>query len=186
MPTKSSRRTRNWRASPIPSRTTCVRRCGTWSGYVNILLEDAPTLSTQNRRYMTKISDSARQMGILIDNLLAFSGMGRAAPVAGVGGHQRAGRGSARGSSHRKPRGCTVEWARRPAAEGARRPEPVQAGVDESAGQRAEILAQTEKAVIAVRCKENADNYEFSVQTTERALTCSTSGSSLAFFSGCI
>ncbi len=48
-------------------------------GYVSLLQEQSGALDDEGRRYMRKISDSARQMGVLIDDLLAFSGMGRAA-----------------------------------------------------------------------------------------------------------
>jgi signal transduction histidine kinase len=46
-------------------------------GYVNLLQEETANQTEASQRYMKKISDSARQMGVLIDNLLAFSGMGR-------------------------------------------------------------------------------------------------------------
>lgn len=48
-------------------------------GYVNLLSEKTSALGADGERYVKKISDSAKQMGLLIDNLLAFSGMGRAA-----------------------------------------------------------------------------------------------------------
>jgi light-regulated signal transduction histidine kinase (bacteriophytochrome) len=48
-------------------------------GYVNLLEEKAGMLDAEGERYTKKISESAKQMGLLIDNLLAFSGMGRTA-----------------------------------------------------------------------------------------------------------
>jgi light-regulated signal transduction histidine kinase (bacteriophytochrome) len=48
-------------------------------GYVNLLGETSKTLGSEGERYSKKISESAKQMGLLIDNLLAFSGMGRSA-----------------------------------------------------------------------------------------------------------
>jgi len=48
-------------------------------GYVNLLGEKSTTLGPEGERYTKKISESAKQMGLLIDNLLAFSGMGRSA-----------------------------------------------------------------------------------------------------------
>ena len=48
-------------------------------GYVNLLGEKSKTLGPEGERYTKKISESAKQMGLLIDNLLAFSGMGRSA-----------------------------------------------------------------------------------------------------------
>lgn len=48
-------------------------------GFVNLLLRSARAeLSEPNRRYLDIIADSATQMGQLIDDLLAFSRMGRA------------------------------------------------------------------------------------------------------------
>ena len=48
-------------------------------GYVELLREKSPVLGEDGERYMNVISASARQMGALIDNLLDFSRMGRAA-----------------------------------------------------------------------------------------------------------
>lgn len=48
-------------------------------GYVDLLRQESSHLGDSGTRYMNVISDSARQMGVLIDNLLAFSRMGRSA-----------------------------------------------------------------------------------------------------------
>jgi len=49
-------------------------------GFVALLQKDAgPSLSEQNLRYLTIISQSAKRMGNLIDDLLEFSRVGRAA-----------------------------------------------------------------------------------------------------------
>ena len=51
-------------------------------GYLGMLKERiATTLDEESRRYMTAISTAARRMGILIDDLLSFSRMGRAEMV---------------------------------------------------------------------------------------------------------
>jgi light-regulated signal transduction histidine kinase (bacteriophytochrome) len=48
-------------------------------GYAEMLHKNAsPVLSDKCQRYMTVILESAKKMGILIDDLLAFSRMGRA------------------------------------------------------------------------------------------------------------
>jgi PAS domain S-box-containing protein len=48
------------------------------NGFVEILQSSAgPALNEENRRYLDTIAESARQMGRLIDDLLAFSRMGR-------------------------------------------------------------------------------------------------------------
>jgi light-regulated signal transduction histidine kinase (bacteriophytochrome) len=47
-------------------------------GFLGLLEEKmAPTLDEESRHYMTTISDAARRMGTLIDDLLSFSRMGR-------------------------------------------------------------------------------------------------------------
>jgi len=48
-------------------------------GYVELLQGAPPPVEEEKSRYMKVISDSAKQMGLLIDNLLAFSRMGRSA-----------------------------------------------------------------------------------------------------------
>ena len=48
-------------------------------GYVDLLREKSSAMGEDGRRYMNVISDSARHMGVLIDNLLSFSRMGRSA-----------------------------------------------------------------------------------------------------------
>jgi signal transduction histidine kinase len=48
-------------------------------GFVELLREEPVTQSESGTRYMKVIADSAMQMGILIDNLLSFSRMGRSA-----------------------------------------------------------------------------------------------------------
>jgi PAS domain S-box-containing protein len=48
-------------------------------GFVNLLQNNAgPSLSEKNSKYLDTISDSAKRMGTLIDDLLAFSRIGRA------------------------------------------------------------------------------------------------------------
>src|SRR5205085_2165950 len=48
------------------------------NGFVEILQSNTGvSLDADNRRYLETIADSARQMGRLIDDLLAFSRMGR-------------------------------------------------------------------------------------------------------------
>jgi light-regulated signal transduction histidine kinase (bacteriophytochrome) len=50
------------------------------AGFAGMLREDiGPTLSAESLRHLTAISQSARQMGVLIDDLLSFSRLGRAA-----------------------------------------------------------------------------------------------------------
>ena len=132
-------------------------------GYVNLLLEDAPALSTENRRYMAKISDSARQMGVLIDNLLAFSGMGRAT-LAPAWTDTNAVVEEAREELAPEAKGRSIAWTIDPLPK---------VYVDRSLfkqvwmnllGNAMKYTRKREQAVIAVRCKEKSDHFEFSVQ----------------------
>ena len=49
------------------------------NGYIDLLGGRTSALDQEGEHYMKKIAGSAKQMGMLIDDLLAFSGMGRAA-----------------------------------------------------------------------------------------------------------
>jgi chemotaxis family two-component system sensor kinase Cph1 len=48
-------------------------------GYVELLNDKASSLGEEGSRYLAKIADATKQMGLLIDSLLAFSRMGRTA-----------------------------------------------------------------------------------------------------------
>ena len=132
-------------------------------GYVGLLKEEAPTLSEESRRYMDKISASARQMGVLIDNLLAFSGMGRAAmQPAWVDSTSLVN--EAREELAPEAKGRTVEWNVEPLPK---------VYVDRTLfkqvwmnllGNALKYSRKREKTVIAVRCREHGENYEFAVQ----------------------
>jgi len=132
-------------------------------GYVNLLMEETPALSDENRRYMTKISDSARQMGVLIDNLLAFSGMGRAT-LQPAWVETSAIVAECRDELAPESKGRDIEWQVDPLP---------RVHVDRSLykqvwmnllGNALKYTRRRERAVIAVGCKENADSYEFSVK----------------------
>ncbi|HWA88048.1 MAG TPA: ATP-binding protein [Opitutus sp.] len=59
-------------------------------GFANLLADhSAATLDDKGRRYLATISDSARRMGRLIDDLLTFSRMGRARMASGLIDHAR-------------------------------------------------------------------------------------------------
>lgn len=47
-------------------------------GFVELLVKNTPDLDAKSKRYLEVISDSARQMGHLVDDLLVFSRIGRA------------------------------------------------------------------------------------------------------------
>ena len=99
-------------------------------GFAGLLAKHLdPTLDATGRRYLTKVSSSAKQMGKLIDDLLAFSQIGRA-ELEDLGGPRRPGAGGAadpgarnRGPGHRVGDGHSPR-CRGPAALAARVPEP--------------------------------------------------------------
>jgi len=132
-------------------------------GYVNLLIEDLPEQSEGNLRYMTKISDSARQMGVLIDNLLAFSGMGRTTlQPAWLDTNELVD--ETREELSPDARGRVVEWTVDPLPK---------VYVDRTLfkqvwmnllGNALKYTRKRERADIAVRCSERADHFEFSVQ----------------------
>ena len=132
-------------------------------GYVNLLLEESTTADEESKRYMAKISDSARQMGVLIDDLLAFSGMGRAAlqPVWVDTGTVVD---EAREELTPETKGRSIEWKVDPLPK---------VYVDKSLfkqvwmnllGNALKYSRNREKTEITIRCKETGSLYEFSVQ----------------------
>jgi signal transduction histidine kinase len=132
-------------------------------GYVNLLRAEEPAGSEDGRRYMAKISDSARQMGVLIDNLLAFSGMGRAALQPGWTDTNVI-VAEAREELGPETKGRSIEWSIDPLPK---------VFVDRSLykqvwmnllGNAVKYSRQRENARIAVRCTEKAEHYAFSVQ----------------------
>jgi signal transduction histidine kinase len=132
-------------------------------GYVNLILEDPPAFTEDDRRYMAKISDSARQMGLLIDNLLAFSGMGRATLQPAWIDTDALVK-EAREELALEAKGRTIDWQVDPLPK---------VYVDRSLfkqvwmnllGNALKYTRKREPAVIAVRCKDAGEHYEFSVQ----------------------
>src|SRR5262249_667871 len=66
-------------AFAFPSSTALRPPPRQWSGYTDLLKKGPSSgLKQKNRRYMTMILESAKRMGDLIDDLLAFSRIGRA------------------------------------------------------------------------------------------------------------
>ena len=73
-------RTRSSKRFRIPFRTTCAHRCGILPGYGDLLREsEGETLSERSKRFLNNMLESARFAGVLVDDLLTFSQMGRAA-----------------------------------------------------------------------------------------------------------
>ena len=73
-------RTRSWRRFRIPFRTTCARLCDISPGIGDLLREsEGETLSERSKRFLNNMLESARFAGVLVDDLLTFSQMGRAA-----------------------------------------------------------------------------------------------------------
>ena len=97
------------------------------------------TLDDQGRRYLEDHHRRRQRMGTLIDDLLAFSRMGRAsltnaASISSAAGRERAGGGARR--TNGRPQ---IEWDVRPAADGRRRPGDAAAGARQPAVERGQV-----------------------------------------------
>ena len=70
--------TRSWKPSAIPSPTTCARRCARWTDSRAWCSRTTPTrLDEEGQRKLGVIRSETQRMGRLIDDLLAFSRLGR-------------------------------------------------------------------------------------------------------------
>ena len=79
-------------------------------GFAGLLAKHLePSLDETGRRYLTMVSGSAKQMGALIDDLLAFSRIGRAELEAHPGGLGRPGAGGA-GDPQPETAGRDIAW----------------------------------------------------------------------------
>jgi signal transduction histidine kinase len=132
-------------------------------GYVNLLLEEAPNLNEENQRYLTKVSDSARQMGVLIDNLLAFSGIGRSTLQPGWIDTTALVK-EVREELTSETKGRNIEWSIDTLP---------QVFVDRSLfkqvwmnliGNALKYSRKRDPARLAIRCRETPNHFEFSVQ----------------------
>ena len=95
-------------------------------------------LSENGRRYMKTIEDVSREMGVLIDDLLAFSRMGRAEMIEATVNLDSLVQDTLRDLEPAMQR--ADHYLENPAlARRAGRPRDAQAGVDQPAGQRGEI-----------------------------------------------
>jgi signal transduction histidine kinase len=119
------------------------------NGFTSILLDDfAESLPEQARGYLVKVKGNGEQMGRLVDDLLAFSRLGRQGLPAAAGqytGDRRSGGGHAVVVDG-EPDDPTRGWR---SPRGARRPRSARAGLRQLAQQRDQVHAQ--KAVRAHR-----------------------------------
>lgn len=132
-------------------------------GYVSLLREEVGTPSETSSRYMNVISAAARQMGLLIDNLLEFSRTGRAAlrPMRvdmNVLVQEMLGQLTA------ETRGRSIQWKIAPLP---------QVTVDKTLfgqvwanllGNALKYSRHREKAEIAIECRDEATEYVFSIR----------------------
>jgi signal transduction histidine kinase len=132
-------------------------------GYVTLLREEAPDMSENCQRYMAKISDSARQMGVLIDNLLAFSGMGRAAMQAAWTETDRL-VAESREELAPETKGRDIEWKIAPLPRVFVDPALFKQVWMNLLGNAVKYTRKRDKAFIEVGCHDEGDRYEFFVK----------------------
>ena len=132
-------------------------------GYVDLLRTEMTAPGEDGVRYMQKISDAAKEMGLLIDNLLAFSRMGRSAIRPGW---TDTGELVAQVREELLPdmQGRVIEWRIGPLPE---------VFVDKAlfkqvwlnlVGNAIKYTRKRENAVISITCSESENEYEFAIQ----------------------
>jgi signal transduction histidine kinase len=133
------------------------------NGYIDLLGDKISVLDKDGAHYMKKIAGSAEQMGVLIDDLLAFSGMGRATmePVWTDTGELVE---QVREELSLDMKGRVIEWKIDPLP---------RVYVDRSLfkqvwmnllGNAIKYTRKSEKTEISVGCRENANDVEFYVK----------------------
>jgi signal transduction histidine kinase len=132
-------------------------------GYVDLLREKSAVMGDDGVRYMKVISDSATQMGTLIDNLLAFSRMGRSA-LQPVWVDTMALVTQVREELATEAKGRTIEW---------KIGDLPKVQVDKTLfkqvwmnllGNAIKYTRNREKAEISIGCVEKGSEYEFSIK----------------------
>jgi chemotaxis family two-component system sensor kinase Cph1 len=132
-------------------------------GYIEILTS-ATTVGTEERgRYMSKISSAARQMGLLIDSLLAFSRMGRSAMnVALVDTEALVAQVREELALDMKDR--IIEWKIGPLPKVHADQALFKQVWLNLLGNAIKYTRNRERAVIAIECREGPTEYEFEVK----------------------
>jgi PAS domain-containing protein len=105
--------TGNWNHFRTPSRTTYARPCAPLTDIRACLLEDYESLlDAEGKRLFNVVRSEAQRMGQLIDDLLAFSRLGRAEMPIYLYGYAQHGRNDFQRTDHtRKPEhGLTSSW----------------------------------------------------------------------------
>ena len=179
----SRRRTPSSRRSATRSRTTCARRCARSTASRASCSRTTPASSTPRAAATSSVARRTQDMGRLIDDLLAFSRLGRASSTGAWSTSRRSRTRSPTRSTRERPRAGDLD---RPAAGGARRPDAAAAGVREPARQRVQVHARRARPADRGRpgprqrprrCTSSA--------TTASASTCATPTSCSASSSGC-
>jgi signal transduction histidine kinase len=132
-------------------------------GYVEILSDAATVGADERGRYMKKISDAARQMGVLIDSLLAFSRMGRSAiSLALVDTEALVAEVLEELAFDVKDR--MIEWKIGPLPKVHFDQALFKQVWMNLLGNAVKYTRNREQAVVWIECKQNASEYEFEVQ----------------------
>jgi PAS domain S-box-containing protein len=134
------------------------------NGFVDILQSTSgPALDEESRGFLATIADSARQMGKLIDDLLAFSRMGRTelrfAPVK-----LDTILGEAMRELRRDSEGRDVRWSLEPLPEVRGDPAMLRQVFINLLSNALKYTRDVSPTAIEVKCVENADEYVISVR----------------------
>lgn len=132
-------------------------------GYVDLLREEEAHLSPAAGRYMKVISDSARQMGLLIDNLLAFSRMGRSAMHPTWTETEKLVEEIRENLSH-ETKDRIITWTIRPLPKVYADKNLFRQVWANLLGNAVKYTQYREKAEITIACEEKETEYEFSVK----------------------
>jgi signal transduction histidine kinase len=132
-------------------------------GYIDILREENPTLPDGGERYLSVVAESSKQMGLLIDNLLAFSRMGRA------GMHRQWVEtkemvDEVRGEFTIEVKDRNIEWRISPLPRVYADPALIKQVWVNLLGNAIKYSRLRDKAEINIDCTERPDEFEFSVR----------------------
>ncbi len=132
-------------------------------GYVDLLREKTSVIGEEGERYMKIISDSTRHMGVLIDNLLAFAQMGKAA-IQPSWIDTNALITQVRDELSPDTKGRTIEWIIEPLPQVYADKTLLKQVWMNLLGNAIKYTKNRDKAEISIGCKESPQGFEFHIK----------------------